>query len=77
MWMWDQFFIFIDITQIRLSTVYFDSTGGANYAATVSGTMHELCPEFELSEHILLLIIWLLYRGLLLDIWTALTEILY
>jgi len=55
--MWDQFFIFIDITQIRLSTVYFDSTGGANYAATVSGTMHELCPEFELSEHILLLII--------------------
>jgi len=40
------FFTSTNITQIRLSTMYFDSTGGAtallsNYAAAVSNTMQE------------------------------------
>jgi len=44
--MHDYFASSIDITQIRLSTVYFDSTGGAtallsNYAAAVSDTIQE------------------------------------
>jgi len=51
--MYDYFSTFINITQIRLYTMYFYSTGGAaallsNYAATVSETM--ALAEFELSE---------------------------
>jgi len=45
-----------NITQIRLSTMYFDSTGGAvallsNYVAAVSNAVASA--EFEFSEHIL------------------------
>jgi len=29
MWIYDHFFTFINTTQIRLYTTYFDSTGGA------------------------------------------------
>ena len=53
---YDHFSASVNITQILLFTVYFDSTGGAtevlsNYAAAVSETMQELA-EFQLSEHI-------------------------
>jgi len=46
MWIYNDFSTSINITQIRLYTMYFDSTGGAtallsNYAAAVSDTAQE------------------------------------
>jgi len=46
MWIYDHFFTSVNLTQIRLYMMYFDSTGGAtallsNYAVAVSETMQE------------------------------------
>ena len=48
MWIYNDFSTSINITQIRLYTMYFDSTGGAaailsSHAAAVYETMHVPC----------------------------------
>jgi len=59
--MYDYFSTFINITQIYLSTMYFDSTGGAaallpNYAAAVSDTLQ--VPWRSLSSVLMFMLLW-------------------
>jgi len=67
--MYGHFSAYINTTQIQLSTMYFDSTGGAtalrsNYAATVYETMQEPCRSLSSCLYYCQLLIFLsLFRG--------------